>query len=426
MGLRIPDDIISATSELPLRDVILAYTGIELDSRGFGYSPFREQSSGTSFSIRENTGHWRDWELNLSGKDAISFVSKYKGVSFRESVIDLAVTFGIITKEEAKKFDTSKRIRDIVICEPLKPKPKQEEFLSPLREEEYLDKIYRKIIELSPLKDTDRIYLHQRGITDAEIEEHMFFSTPNYAIASKLRRAGYSWDDVKGVPGFFKRTPEDEVYAFLSKGSASGIALPCINVNGNIVGIQNRNPNPEAKVRYTWVSSTIANGLPQGKDEKTVGFYGCGPGAPIDFIKKGNRLVITEGIFKSVVLTRPESWDFSVASVQGVGNWKNIGPIINMFEDISIAFDADALTKEGVCLQLESLANHIKETVGNEPFIMCWKEDFGKGIDDVILGGYQDEVKSIPFSEWIAMLSEARITASKENIPVSEAWNRYF
>lgn len=420
--MKIPEKIIDAVNELPVRDVVEEYSGIQLNSRGFGESPFRNEGGDTSFSVSDSRNLFTDWKLKAAGYcgGPIKFVQLYKKIGFRDAVIDLAAKYSLITAEEVQKMGFSNKI--VVTDTPRTIVKRDMPVLATLAPVEQLDKVYRAIIELSPLNTEHQKILSDRGFTEEEIKARKFFSLPTKAIVRKLEKFGISNGELEGVPGFYKTLKDDERFTFMAQ---QGIGIPCFNAEGFCVGLQRRSTESNPSLRYSWISSARADGL-KGKGDKIPGFYGCGPGTPIDYHPNGEKLLITEGIFKSIAVAREKDWNFSIASVQGVGNWKGIQKILEVHSEVAIAYDSDLIENPQVCQQVELLADYVKGITGNIPEILYWKQEYGKGIDDVLFAGNKPHIHSVPFTEWQDIFSSARKVAAIEGIDFKDAFNRFF
>ena len=70
-------------------------------------------------------------------------------------------------------------------------------------------------------------------------------------------------------------------------------------------------------------------------------------------------------------------------------------------------FDADVLQNSSVYRQLSALSEALKE-LGLDPFVLTWREEYGKGFDDLMLQNrnYRALLKSIKFDEFKAIYEE--------------------
>lgn len=418
MGKTLPQSLIDSVNELPIEDVISDIAGVVFDSRGFGESPFRNGTDelSQSFSVKRSTNVFTDWKLRDSGYSGgpIKFYQLYKGVPFVQAVLELAVGYGILSETELKQY-TFKKIK--TVFRTAAPKVERQPIkVSEKKEIAALDAVYRTIISMSPLSDEHRDYLLGRGLTMEEIEEHMFFTPPTRVIARKLEKLGI---DLEGIPGFFKHQEDSSNWAYMA---ISGIGFPVISKEGLIQGIQVRTMTEGHKNRYFWVSSASADGVTQNKSGVVTGYWGCGPGTPIDYIPgESSTLFITEGKFKAIAVRRYFPW--ATASVQGVGNWQEIGHVIGDYDQFIIGYDADMIGNELVLNQIIKLSDFLR-TGNGKVQIAVWNPNYGKGIDDLLLAGHQKEIELLDYEEFIQKFKDARIAAAKNETSLQQEFFR--
>lgn len=90
-----------------------------------------------------------------------------------------------------------------------------------LAEPQKLDQVYRRLQELLPLSGFHRQKLLERGLTEKQISDYGFCSTPvsgTEGLARRLMREGYS---LKGIPGFFLNGRGNWDAAFFRKTEGS-------------------------------------------------------------------------------------------------------------------------------------------------------------------------------------------------------------
>lgn len=392
----IPQEIVDSVNEIPIKDAIECVAGLTFDHRGFAESPFR---SGTdqfsqSFSISVSRNLFTDWKLRDQGYTGgpIKFYQLYKGVPFNVAVVQLGLMFGIIDEHQAKSFRVN--LGGCKVVNHIKTTPRPALVLSEKKSPEELNEVYKAMIDLSPLSDEHYQYLIERGLTAEEISEAGFFTVPKRTIARSLAKAGF---DLAGVPGFFKFNKEQENWNF---NPVNGIGFPIRSINSLIQGIQVRTVTQEHQGRYFWLSSASADGVTKNRSNSIIGYYGCGPGTPVDFINgETDTLLITEGKFKEIAVRRYFPW--ATASVQGVGNWKGISDFIDKFNDFIVAFDADMLYNDLVVNQVIKLSDFIAAHGGNVK-IAKWPEEAGKGIDDVLYAGKKSCIELLTMQDFAA------------------------
>lgn len=400
------DSIFEQVLQIPILDVIEAFVEkLDMKKTGANYqgcSPFRVDSSTSSFTISPSRGIFKDWVMTDYTGNSIKFVSMYKNLTYFEACLTIALKFNIIDNNFYTNTLSKKPPRDIVLYEKKYSVSKVREE-SHIADEYTLHKVYSIFLECCKLSDNHLTYLKEkRHLTDEEIAKYKLFTFPSRGILRTfLKRITEAFDstDVLGrIPGFYKRVKEDN-FTFMRY---AGIGIPIFNEKGNIVGIQIRKDTDDGQ-RYTWFSSAFAI-----NDEKKENEKGTSSGSPVAVIYpnkiKYKTIFITEGFFKAAEIAK--NFNCIVLSVQGVSTWKPIKAIIdNLFNVISIpnyeikyvcpAFDADMCRNINVYMQLKKMTDSLK---ADRDFIInyiCWDMNLGKGIDDMLLDGHKEELKAI-------------------------------
>lgn len=171
------------------------------------------------------------------------------------------------------------------------------------------DKVYRRLLEYLELSDRHRKKLLERGLTEEQIEQYQFCSTPAYGtenLARKLILEGYS---LAGVPGFFFNDRKNWDVAFYRANR--GILCPAYSLDGEIAGFQIRLDEPLDDRKYLWLSSTNRN-------------RGTGSRSPVTFMGDPyDRTVrVTEGILKATVAHSLSGYSF--LGTPGVNQYKEL------------------------------------------------------------------------------------------------------
>lgn len=127
--------------------------------------------------------------------------------------------------------------------------------------------------------------------------------------------------NLKRVPGFYRITPEKWAFRY-----DTGMLVPTISYEGNIVGIQTRKDSPKKNgLRYMTLSS---KGLPEGVTAKIARVHVIHSEAAIS---ENTQVYITEGPLKADVilwyLTGYGYDDIAIIALQGVKNTKEIPEI---------------------------------------------------------------------------------------------------
>lgn len=109
------------------------------------------------------------------------------------------------------------------------------------------DKNFRLLATVG-LRPEHRALLHQRGLTDSQIAESLYFSvSPKMAIPDGVNN---SLPGVKDGHLATKRT---------------GYACVAFDYRGRALGFQIRDENPDAKNKYTWAKGTMSSHLQNGE-----------------------------------------------------------------------------------------------------------------------------------------------------------------
>ncbi len=299
-------------SKLDIVDVIRDY--IPLKAAGVNFRalcPFHHEKS-PSFIVSPEKQIWHCFGCGKGG-DVISFVMEIEGLSFIEALRHLAPRAGVELKRQDPKI-TSQRNRVLDIIEFSK------------------NYYYQKLIE-SPLAESARNYLAERGITDEALEKWQIGYSPE------------SWDDLiiflKGK-GFM----DNEIFlAGLSvkKENGSGfynrfrgrIMFPINDVNGSVVAFSAR-VLPEKEIteklgKYinspqtlVYDKSRILFGLDKAKRE----------------IKNKDSAIIVEGQMDAI--TAHENGFANVVASSGTALTNEQVALLKRYSNnISLSFDAD-------------------------------------------------------------------------------------
>lgn len=385
-----------------------------------GLCPFHNDNRIGSFVATDKKQIWKCFSCGVGG-DTIKFVAEFEGINYLESAFKLALEYGIISHSEYDEYYARRRYKatDILVIQRRYEEIDKSKFLNEIASPEILDKVFRIMINLSPLNETHKKHLiEERGLTEKEIEEGLYFTFPTRrkmaSISAQLRNEFKEGTNIlEKVPGFFF-DKSDNLWTFaFNKGIGIGIK----NAEGQVVGIQIRHDKKkdETASRYVWFSSSFA----MYNDDKYD--YGTGSGSPVDVVYpdvvKNTTVFITEGRFKAQQIAKKTG---SIAiSVQGVSSWrgilKELQNIIKAniaheryyrkherkyrIDVVVVAFDADMNYKYQVFQQLRNMTDHLEKNNYNV-YYLNWNEDLGKGIDDVILSGHMDKIKRYDKEIW--------------------------
>lgn len=378
---------------------VLQDFGVRLNGRGnvlSASSPFRTDSSKTSFTISVSKNIFRDWTLGIGG-DVITFVQQSTGMDFKQTVDYLHDRYFGIAFDEKPKVNFLRTVSQGKTIEKLS--------------EVDLHQAYSIFLDMCKLSKEDLSYLKEnRSLNDSEIKQYGFKSYPdctkNFRIelTNKLRNAGI---DITKVPGLFQ-FKDGKLATFKPY---KGIIIPVINENRKIVGLQIRKAKLQSKDenRYMWFSSSFTEYEPDKYNA-----IGRSPGTPISVVQyNGDKtavkeLYITEGIFKAIAINK--AFGAPAVSVQGITNWKDVIEALDTIkkeypnlQTINIAFDADFITNDRVSEQMIKMSEAISEQSPNlNCIVSTWNVGEGKGIDDLInaVSNPQRHITELPMSQF--------------------------
>ncbi len=267
---------------------------------------------------------------------------------------------------------------------------------------------YTALLKQLRLSAPHREALHQRGLTDADIERIMFRSVPMFGrtvIAQKLVEQGIN---LENVPGFFKVAGENGKLQWSIFCPNPGYFVPIRNKDGLIVSMQIRlNKATTEKTKYLFFSSGI--------DTLTDGISATGE-VHIERGEEPPRIIcITEGPIKGYVsrslyqrLTGRD--DLALFCVVGTTNYGKIRGILESYleqypvEKVVEIYDFDKFTNPYVSRDRDHLEQLLREVIlkmrkklrpqyeeGKPlPMYISFPEERykGKGIDDHFLALY--------------------------------------
>lgn len=408
------DELFARIQNLSVSSILS--TRIHLSRSGqhhFGYCPFHDDRKKGSFVSTDSMKIWKCFSCGTGG-DGVKFISEYDGISYLEAAFRIGLEFGLISQYDYDEFYSSKRygkeeIQEIQRKNERVIKRSNRKIASP----KLLNGVYKLFIEMAGLSDEHKKYLiKERSLSEQEIENGKYFTFPTRRIMrsllNEIRNHFGTTDILKEIPGFYYDKKENK-WTF---SKMKGIGIPIRDIHGHVVGIQVRLDNKKTKDanRYFWFSSSFA------VDEQEHCKYGTSSGAPIDIIVpdtiKNQTIIITEGRFKSEVLSKDTG---SVTfSVQGVTTWRGILEAVESLSGaelieskfpnyqakvILVAFDADLSENIAVFEQLRKMTDQLASK--NMPILyLYWDQQYGKGIDDVILSGNRHQIKTYNKKEW--------------------------
>jgi hypothetical protein len=235
---------------------------------------------------------------------------------------------------------------------------------------------YTALIERLTLQGLHYANLVRRGMEPEEFERRQYRSMPTPGFRDKLAAelAKLLGDDFQRVPGFGYREKMPALF-----GSA-GMLIPIRDVAGRIVAIKIRSDGPNAKFRYTYLSSKRYGGLSSGAPAHV----------PLGMIGHTETLRICEGELKADIAFLKAG--LATISFPGADLWREaIAPARDLgAKTIRVAFDSDARTNAKVAAPLLDCVHELPSE-GFNVELELWSSN-AKGIDDALLAGERIEV----------------------------------
>ena len=276
---------------------------------------------------------------------------------------------------------------------------------------EVRDRIYQRLIKLSPLPENDKGILGNEWSTKQGhgferfgilprlvIDRHVL---PLSLIKSLVIETG-AIPTFKGVPGFWQGSNGTPRLGSEFDYDDDLLLIPFLDSNGLIQACQIRaiGKTKNTSGRYHWLSSI-------GRRE------GCSSGTPLHHegskgsTKKTTRTVlVTEGVLKAEA-TQHLLPDRYVVANGGVATSHQEIVKVARRKILEIAFDADCFTNPHVARAMASLIALRKREQRflscNQPTkILAWDRRF-KGIDDALIAGAS--LKYLQVSDWLGLLT---------------------
>lgn len=288
------------------------------------------------------------------------------------------------------------------------------------REPEFLDKVYRRLLDLLVLENKHYDYLLSEGWNENMLKRHSIASMPPYDYArytkklvsqNKWRKAiceilHAEFGDLTGVPGFYM----DEKGAWKLAGRP-GILFPTYDINGCLIRIHVRAEYTDEELeKAEEEDEKLAKYLPVASyyetiddDEKRIYNHyknGCAASGRVSIYKKSGDTpyiaIITEGQKKGIVVN--EYRGLICVSLPGVSTYAKL--IEKDYGEESIAerlykmgvrvmlvcFDADKEYNVHV-LQSEMRTVELMKNIGFRVGAGSWNVNIAKGIDDLVVLG---------------------------------------
>ncbi|MGD9628563.1 MAG: hypothetical protein AB7V18_04915 [Pyrinomonadaceae bacterium] len=288
---------------------------------------------------------------------------------------------------------------------------------------EHRHKIYKKLIQLSPLFKCDELISRNDGIRGGQIREvgkHCEFPKTAIerhrlveAIIESFVREDGIFPTFKGVPGFWRGSNGRPRLGGDFDFVEDLILIPFIDPKGLIQACQIRCVKESSawSGRYLWLSSI------RQRD-------GCGPGTPLHHEdplgSKGKSIgtvLVTEGALKAATVQAflPDRY---VVGNSGVATSHREIVKTARKKNLEIAFDADCFTNPHVARSLASLiALRTREqkflSYDHPVRIITWDKRY-KGIDDALIAGVTLKYQNV--SEWLTLLTPDCFEAARHQL----------
>lgn len=210
------------------------------------------------------------------------------------------------------------------------PEPIPEE--QPKANAEVIHKTYCMLLSSLTLSQKHLEDLKGRGLTERQIEEQRYRSTPLFGfrkLAEKLLAEGCT---LQGVPGFYQDKTGNWTINF--SGKNSGFLIPVRSIDGKIQGMQIRVDKVVDKRKYIWFSSANRK-------------MGTSSGSPIHMIgdPDSEEVYVTEGPLKGTVAHYLSGKTF--VAVAGVNQYKGLSELLDCLKQRNLkkVFEAHDMEK---------------------------------------------------------------------------------
>lgn len=410
------DLIIQDVQNLEIETVLTRY-GVEpirySGSRILALCPFHMDEHIGSFAIDTEKNMCWCFSCN-NGGGVVKSMQKIWNKGYIETALQIAADFNLIDANMYSKLlgtEHERQGKDVEVKKPQQKKRPSENTLI------MWTKIYEFTATWFGLLDEDKDeLLNKRNLPEERLSDYFSLKINDPRVISRLifdiksKFPNYA-DSLAEVPGFFEVKDRNRWQISMMESNSIGILLR--NAKGYVCGVQTRDKDPEAKVRYKYLSFKPSSKNKWVRKGGTVG-------TPIDVIipqQHNNKIAIVEGRFKAEILAQQ---GFITLSVQGVNNFKSIeidikeieAQINGFIKDIYVFYDADQLRNISVFQAGIKLGDYIKSKKKN-PIFVLWNPELGKGIDDLILNGFKYEVHAYSFTDYKTAFTEAKKYAER-------------
>lgn len=291
---------------------------------------------------------------------------------------------------------------------------------TPIAPIEHRHKIYKKLIQLSPLSKCNELVSRSErisGVRIRDLNKHGKFpktAVERHRLVGSIIESSRIDDGIfpmfKGVPGFWRGSNGSPRLGNDFDFVEDLLLIPFINSKGLIQACQIRcvSDTPTWSGRYLWLSSI------RQRD-------GCSPGTPLHHEgafrfegKSFGTVLVTEGALKAATVQTflPDRY---VVGNSGVATSHREIVKTARKKNLEIAFDADCFTNPHVARSLASLialrAREQKFLSYDQPIrIITWDKRY-KGVDDALIAGAP--LKYLDVWEWLRSLTPECFEAAR-------------
>lgn len=242
-----------------------------------------------------------------------------------------------------------------------------------------LNAVYSTLLDQLTLTKAHAINLAKRGLSTKAIKQRGYKSMRSKTRAGVAHKLAdrFGIETLLTVPGFFLNRENGREW--VSIAASGGLYIPIRDVKGRIIAIKIRLDDAEDRPKYLYLSSSNHGG--------------SSPGAPVHvplFDGNPGETRVTEGELKADIAT--ELSGVLTIGIAGVSQYRLVPSILKSLgaDKVSLALDYDVRSNRHVARSLQGLADVIA-SAGFVVSLEVWPEEAGKGIDDVLAGGFMPE-----------------------------------
>lgn len=246
-------------------------------------------------------------------------------------------------------------------------------------EEETIDQTLRTMLELLPLAELHRGKLRERGLSDYQIDQGLYRSTPAFGYRQLANRLLQMGCQLEGVPGFYQT--KEGAWTLSCSPKRTGFFVPVLSVNGLVQGCQIRLDQPSKGCKYIWFSSSDKS-------------HGATSGSPVHFIgdPASDTVLVTEGALKATIAHHFSGKTF--LAVAGANQCTALKPALHTLQMLGCrtvyeALDMDKFQNVHVASGSAKIIQ-LAQDMGFAVKQLKWNPAY-KGIDDYFCAKYQNK-----------------------------------